>query len=297
MPLAFVSLLAQAPEAQQQTPRFVAVADAVLVPVSVTDGNRPVAGLTSADFELLDNGVIQNVSSISIESVPIDVSLVVDASASVEGAALEQFRAAIQDIALSLRPNDRVRLVGFSTSVSDMTGFQPGGAPLPLGRLRVGGATSFYNALAAALISRRSAERPQVVVAFSDGLDNVSFTDARTVTAVAGQASASLYLLLVNHPAFANRLGSVPRGVAPWSGRPDRGELRNAAESTGGRMFEQRTGDALPVLFDRAIDEFRTKYLLRYVPSGVTREGWHEITVRVKGRKFTVRARKGYEGG
>ena len=45
------------------------------------------------------------------------------------------------------------------------------------------------------------------------------------------------------------------------------------------------------------VDEFRTKYLLRYAPAGVTKGGWHDITVRVKGRKVTVRARPGYDGG
>lgn len=278
--------------AAQQPPRFVSVADVVLVPVAVTDGNRPVAGLTAADFELLDNGVAQTVTSTSVESVAIDVSLVVDTSGSVDGPALAQFKTTMQDIAMSLRPNDRVRLVTFSTSVSDITGLQPGGAPLPLDRLTVGGASSFYNALAAALMSTRSAERPQLVVGLSDGLDNMSITDARTVITLAGHSNASLYLLLARRPPP----GLVP-GVAPWTGQPDRRLLREAAERTGGQVFERDATDPAPALFDRVIDEFRTKYLLQYTPSGVTRAGWHDITVRVKGKKFTVRARKGYEGG
>jgi VWFA-related protein len=276
----------------QQTPRFVSVADVVSVPVAVTDGNRAVAGLTAADFELLDNGVAQTLTATSVESVPIDVSLVVDTSGSVDGAALAQFKATMQDIAVSLRPNDRVRLMTFSTSVTDATGLQPGGAPLPLDRLTVGGASSFYNALAAALMSTRVAERPQLVVAFSDALDNMSITDVRTVVTLAGHSNASLYLLLTRRPT-----PDVVRGVAPWTGQPDRRLLREAAERTGGQFIERDATDAPTTLFDRVIDEFRTKYLLQYTPSGVAREGWHEITVGVKGKKFTVRARKGYEGG
>jgi hypothetical protein len=34
-----------------------------------------------------------------------------------------------------------------------------------------------------------------------------------------------------------------------------------------------------------------------YSPSGVSREGWHALTVRVKGRNATVRARPGYLAG
>ena len=276
----------------QQTPRFVSVADVVSVPVAVTDGNRPVAGLTTADFELLDNGVAQTLTATSVESVPIDVSLVVDTSGSVYGAALAQFKATMQEVALSLRPNDRVRLVTFSTTVADITGLQPGGAPLPLDRLAVGGASSFYNALAAGLMSTRVAERPQLIVAFSDALDNMSITDVRTVVTLAGHSNASLYLLLTRRPT-----PPVVRGVAPWAGQPDRRLLREAAERTGGQFIERDATDAPTTLFDRVIDEFRTKYLLQYTPSGVSREGWHDITVRVKGRNVTVRARKGYEGG
>jgi len=45
---------------------FRAGTQAVLVDVLVTDRNRPVAGLTTADFELRDNGVRQTIDSVSI---------------------------------------------------------------------------------------------------------------------------------------------------------------------------------------------------------------------------------------
>jgi len=278
-------------EGTHQRPVFRSEAEAVLVPVSVMDGNRPVAGLTTDDFELLDNGVPQAVSSTDVESLPIDVTLVVDTSGSVDRRARTQFERAMQDIALSLRPNDQVRLIGFGTRVSDAAGFQPGGAPLPLAGLTVGGGTAFYDAMAAALMGLRPSERPQLVVGFSDGLDNMSFADASTVTALAGRVSAALYLLLARRDA-----PKYLRGIAPWTGQPDTKALHEAADRTGGDVFEHRINDALPALFQRVVDDFRTKYLLRYSPEGVAARGWHEITVKVKGKKYTVRARKGYEG-
>ena len=48
----------------------------------------------------------------------------------------------------------------------------------------------------------------------------------------------------------------------------------------------------------RAFDDFRTSYVVRYTATGVTRGGWHDITLRVKRPpNATVRARKGYFGG
>jgi hypothetical protein len=36
------------------------------------------------------------------------------------------------------------------------------------------------------------------------------------------------------------------------------------------------------------------RYVLRYEPVGVKREGWHRIEIKLKGRKGDLQARKGY---
>ena len=53
-------------------------------------------------------------------------------------------------------------------------------------------------------------------------------------------------------------------------------------------------GAPVGAAFKQAVSDFRTSYVLRYVPAGVSREGWHDITVRVKKGTYEVRARKGY---
>lgn len=278
------------PRAQSRSPMFRSIAEVVLVPVAVTDRNRPVTNLTGADFELFDNGVPQTLESSTVESLFIDVTLLVDTSGSVEGETLARFKGELQDVALLLHPNDRVRLLTFGTDVRDVTGWQPGGAPLPLGRLRVGGATSFYHALAAALMAPQPAERPHLIVGFSDGLDNMSLLDAPAVGNLAGRSQASLFLSLLRSGA------SRPSGgVAPWSGQPDTRLLRSIAERTGGDLFEHRSSADMPRLFRNVIETFRTMYLLRYAPTGVSSSGWHEIVVQVKGRSYNIKARRGYE--
>jgi len=67
---------------QSQRPTFRAAADAVTLPVSVRAADRPVDGLTLADFELLDNGVEQPIDSVSTEGVPLDLTVAVDTSGS-----------------------------------------------------------------------------------------------------------------------------------------------------------------------------------------------------------------------
>ena len=49
--------------------------------------------------------------------------------------------------------------------------------------------------------------------------------------------------------------------------------------------------------FRRVVSDFRSRYVLTYAPSGVPDGGWHSIEVRVKGQKYKVAARRGYERG
>ena len=101
-----------------QQPTFRAFADVVSVDVSVKTGRVPVAGLTTADFEVLDNGVAQQLDAVSIEAVPIDVTLAVDLSGSVVPN-VKAFKSDVEKFVAMLRPADRVRIVSFSSDVRE----------------------------------------------------------------------------------------------------------------------------------------------------------------------------------
>jgi len=45
------------------------------------------------------------------------------------------------------------------------------------------------------------------------------------------------------------------------------------------------------------LDEFRHRYLVSDTPTGVAKDGWHRLDVRVKSRRATVKARPGYLAG
>lgn len=298
--------------AQQARTTIRSGVDVVLVPVSVTDGNRPVLGLTSSDFELRDNGVAQQFTCAAAESLAVDVTLVVDTSGSVRGKAIEQFTADVQRIAESLRPNDRLRLITFAGDATDVSGLQPGGVPLPLDRITGGGATSLYNALAAALMAFPQSDRPQLVFGFSDGLDNMSFLDASGLASLAGYSHAVLYLTLVSRSESVKGLAPAPMMLAmptalsregtgrfvPYTGGPNRRLLTEAANRTGGAVYRRPVGTSLAALFEQALGEFRSSYVLTFTPKGVKAEGWHTLTVSTKdSQRRRLRWRNGYQGG
>lgn len=63
---------------QAGQPTFRSRANAVVLDVLVESNRVPVGGLTNDDFEVLDNGQRQTVDVVQVDTVPIDVSLVVD---------------------------------------------------------------------------------------------------------------------------------------------------------------------------------------------------------------------------
>src|SRR5262245_7071351 len=193
--------------AQQAT--FRSSVDVVAVPVSVTERNKPVADLSAADFELLDNDVAQAISVSAIELMPTDVTLVIDTSGSVSGKALDRIKLDAQEMASLLQPNDRVRVVSFARDATDVFGLLPGGAPRDLGRMRSGGTTSLYDAVVTVLAAYPVVDRPHLVFVVSDGRDNSSFSTAAHVVEVAKTSSAVLCVALVQSSNPLVREGSL----------------------------------------------------------------------------------------
>ena len=169
--------LSVATAAAQQV--FQSGVDAVIIPVAVRSGNKPVTGLTAADFELRDNGVVQEIRSVAAESIPIDVTLLLDLSSSVDGPMLQRLKTAVADTAALLRSDDRIRLVAISQVLREVFPLLPKSGAMPLDTLRAEGATSLYDGLAATMMRATEPGRRQLIVAFTDGRDSTSVIDEK----------------------------------------------------------------------------------------------------------------------
>lgn len=76
-----------------------------------------VAGLTSDQFELLDTGVPQVVRLVSMEAVPLDVTVVIDTSCSISASTLAQFQWDVAALNALLERGDRLRALTFASRV------------------------------------------------------------------------------------------------------------------------------------------------------------------------------------
>jgi VWFA-related protein len=302
--------------AGQQTPVFRFRTDAVLVDVSVRQGGRAVTGLTSADFELLDSGVPQTIDSSALGAVPLDLTLLLDTSGSTEGVILERLKQAVVDTVALLKPDDRVRVIAIQHVLKEIVPLQDAGAPVPIDRLTAQGGTALYDGLAAVMMRPSSTGRRQLIVAYTDGDDASSITAPSQVLELALRADAVVHVVVpVDGPGGTPLAAPAPRAdaditsqtlgrvVALETGGPGRGvfpneaTLQGVAARTGGRVFVIDLDDSISRAFRDVLGDYRTSYLLQYMPQGVPRDGWHEIHVRVKKPgAYEVRARRGWGG-
>jgi VWFA-related protein len=269
---------------------FRAEVQGVSITASVRDGHRPVTGLTADDFDLRDNGVPQRISSLSLETTPVDLTVVLDTSSSVGGGILERFLRDVRAIDGMLGAGDRARLLTFASSVHEVFPMRPAGGSFSSESIAPAGATAFYHALLTAMLTTASPDRPHLIFALSDGDDNVSLLDGDDVREVARRAESVLYIVLRgSRGLWGPHIGWLAfRGPGPLD------NLTEAASLTGGVLRQEKSDLQIIDVFKQALDDFKTGYVLRYVPAGVAEHGWHDVSVAIKGQHLEVRARRGY---
>ena len=266
--------------------RFTAHAEAVRVDVLVTDRGKPVTGLGADAFEVRDSGVVQRVAQIEVEPLPLSLVLVFDTSGSVAGRRLDSLRKAGRGLLDVLRDGDRVALLAFATRVRMLV-------PLTSNRdsvraafdnLNGAGSTSLRDAAFAGLALRGADRGRGLVLLFSDGVDTSSWLPAARVIEAATRTDVVVY------PVAFHQAASPRRAHLDQSGR----FLETLAEATGGRVVHPDGDVDLRATFVRTLAEFRDRYVLTYEPAGVPEGGWHPIQVRLKGKRGTITARRGY---
>lgn len=326
--LGLMFAFAQSPE----PPTFRSEVRAVEVDVFVSHDDQPLAGLAAGDFELLDNGVRQEVTLAAGPGAPVNAILLLDTSASVGGERLAQLKAAGAALLDGLAPGDHATLLTFSHEVRAAT------APSDdlsvtrraLEAATAGGGTALFDAVYAALQSADRRWGRPIVLVFSDGEDRLSWLSADQVRAAAREADLVMYAVgLTSRPAAVRGLApyladtrgdaarrarsAAGRDASPASAEPaaarrtdliqDRpvGDLpailKDLTELTGGQLWRADGGPQLREAFLNALREAKSRYLLQYEPRGVEGTGWHELQVRLKGKRGKIRARRGYHDG
>lgn len=289
------AMMLEAATASQSTQIFRSGTVSVAVHASVKRGNRVVANLTAADFRLTDNGMPQSIDSVSIETIPIDVTLFLDTSGSTAGK-LQDMKEDVRGIIRLLRPADRFRLLTIGDSVREPVPWVPAGTPVNLSFGATSGISLIHDALTMALLHRPETDRRHLVVGLTDRRDCGSVVSAAQLRELAGRSESVLQLIEAS--GAAGDLDHRIRSCTPRARVDGPDLIQEAAERTGGESHQPSglfRASSLLRSFRTILDDFRQSYVLRFTPTDSNQPGWHALDVEVPSlRGVTIRARQGY---
>jgi Ca-activated chloride channel family protein len=263
-----------------QQPTFTSKLEAVRVDALVSERGKVVSGLGAADFEIRDNGVLQTVDLVSFQQLPLNVILALDVSASVSGERLENLQTAGHTLLGRLTKEDRSALITFSHSIhlrESLTG-NIDRVRSALALVKPIGDTALVDGTYAAITMDPPDGGRNLLLVFSDGLDTASWLTPERVLDSAKRTDMVVY-------------------AVSTQGADDSEFLEKLTDLTGGATLKVESTKDLSGSFLKILDEFRQRYLISYSPTGVAKDGWHRLDVRVKNRRANLKARTGYQAG
>jgi len=267
----------------------VSVSSVVLHATVQNHKGAPVSGLGKNDFQVYEDGALQQIEYYSHEDIPVTVGLVLDNSGSMGPKRSEVIAAALA-FANSSNPQDQMFVINFNEYVSFGL---PANLPftdqtaklqLALSRFNANGETALYDALAVALEHLKKGIRDKkVLIVVSDGGDNASKYKLSQILALAGQSNAIIYAIGIYTDEDPDQNPSA---------------LRQLAKATGGEaFFPQTIPDVVPVC-ERIAHDIREQYTLAYAPANIKQDGaYRVIQVKAKAQghgSLSVRTRAGY---
>jgi Ca-activated chloride channel homolog len=259
--------------------QFVSSINAVEVYATVVnDKGEPATGLSRDDFEVLEDGVRQNVDTFGAGDFPLAVALAVDRSASMKGNRLKVAQDAARAFLEALRAEDRALVLAIGSEVETVAPLSADRQPqiAAVAALDAWGTTPLNDAVAEGIERIQAADGRRVLVLLSDGDERYSTRSAADVTALARRSDVMIFPVAL--------------------GRTRPALFAELAALTGGRSVQASDARELTAALRDIARELRHQYLLGYTPARplTDRGEWRSIVVKTKQPGLRVRARDGY---
>ena len=317
-----IGLLGTGLQAARAQPTFSAGSRTVAIYATVlgSDG-RLTPDLRRNDFEVYDNGKLQELTLFANDVQPITVVMLLDRSGSML-ANFQLVEQAAEQFVSVMGPADKARIGSFSNRIElDPRDFTSNHDEL-LGILRTElqeeGPTPLWNAVNVGITALLHQEGRRVVLVFTDGVDNPANgrsnnSSLNDVMKRAEEENVMVYAIgfAGSNASYGGGFGGGGYGGGRFGGRrgfggpprgggsgrtatekPDSG-LPKFAAATGGGYFELTSTKDLADTFKRVADELHHQYALGFAPAALDGK-MHALQVRVTGTGATVRARRSY---
>jgi Ca-activated chloride channel family protein len=273
---------------------FRGAADLVVLNVTVADAEAKLVGqLQPADFQILEDGLPQEIALFRSGQQPIALSILLDTSTSMEKRLPVAQEAAVGFVR-RLGPADVAQVTSFDSRADTLQDFTADKNSLEaaIRRTHAGGSTALYIAVYTALrdLEREVARRPedihrQAIVLLSDGEDTSSLIDYDQVIDAAKHSNVTIYTIALRD-----------RRETPTHGFNEADfVLRTFAQETGGRLYHVDDTSQLPGIYQQIADELSTQYTIGYSSKNLKHDGaWRRITVKVNRPATSARTKSGY---
>jgi VWFA-related protein len=315
-----------------QEPLYTLRVDVPLVSLEVAAfdaGGRAVTTLTREDFQVYENGALQEIRNFAPVSTPYNILLLFDRSGSTQGQWPFMQRAVARFLD-NLRPQDQVAIAAFDNEFEmlvDWTSTRRE-AVVSLSELirpRQPGATDLYGSVDRAVRRQfRSVRGRKAVIVFSDGRDTSLYRQTLALERVPGiaedrnftrmvrdieQSETPLYFVAMNTDRnldLGNGGGNdytILRRIYPQSSVPRdflvqvRTRMERLSDVSGGRIFFPEKLEDVAQLYNQISRELGTSYSLGYIPvNAASSDGkYRRIEVRVEDAVRVWQSRTGYD--
>lgn len=291
--------IAFAAEVQEPLPFQISVnVDLVVLRVSVrTPSGMSALGLTAKNFEVFEDGVLQEIQTLRYEDIPVTVGLVVDHSGSMRNK-LSEVATAAQAFVQQSSAADEMFVVNFNETVSlglpskIRMSSQANELARAIGQAPADGMTALYDAIQKSLeVVREGSREKKVLVVISDGGDTASKAKLNEISDAVRHSSSIIYTLGIFDDSDPDRNPQVLQHLAQLSG--------------GAAYFPKNSGQIVEVC-ERIAKDIRQQYTLTYVSNNPRKPGsYRKVRVTAAGakddsneaqgmQKLLVRTRAGY---
>ncbi|HSF17967.1 MAG TPA: VWA domain-containing protein [Vicinamibacteria bacterium] len=271
--------------------QFRATVEAVNLNVVVTDKKgRFIPSLEAGDFEVLEDGTLQQIEFFTAEVTPVTLLLLLDASTSIRPS-VDGVKEAAANFVGKLWDGDQAIIADFNERIRFSTHFSSDVDRLvaTIQSLYPSGWTALYDSILLSIDKVSQASGRKALLVFTDGDDSRSVgqgSESSSQDAIEGAKFSEVTIYSVG---FEGRRTSGSQGV-------NKGFLKKLSEETGGASFFPNSIGELNEDFDQIQNELHSQYRMAYVPTREQRDGaWRTIELRIKGRDdLVVRTRRGY---
>ena len=271
----------------------------------VDEKNRTVKNLNQAQFKVYEDEVLQPITAITTEEVPIINALVIDNSRSLRSQ-LGKIIEAGKIIVASNLPQDESTVVRFVSKekIEVVQDFTPNKDLLnnALDNLLIeGGQTAIIDAVYQTAkkvdgyqkSQKKEDAKIRALILVSDGDDRSSFYKEAELFDLLRESQVQIYAV-----GFINNLSATPETEGISRQQKAQDFLTRLAQETGGKVYFPASIADLPQIAADISREIRTQYLISYTPTNERRDGtFRKIKVVVSeadnGEKRTVITRTG----